>query len=396
MRNLFDGVRVVDFTNNVAGPFPTALLGDFGAEVIKIERPKTGDNSRFYSPLIDGVGLPFMWNSRSKKSLVLDMGDAEGVAIAKKLIVTADMVVESFKPGTMEKFGLGYDAIRKINPRIIMCSISAFGQTGPYSSKPGYDAIAQSYSGIMDMTGDAGGMPTRIGFAIADYTAGAFAFGGMSAALYHRERTGEGQHVDISLVDCMASFNGQIESAGLGHKPTRSGNHHGTLSPFGIYEGNGGTITICAPDQGPWSALCAVMGKKEMATDPMFNNNAARVKNSALVIQTIEQWLKSFPNIDEPAALMEKAGVPCAKILSTADMLTDENLIARGMITELETPDGVAVKTIKARNNPYKFSAVKAVMKKAPALGQHEDEILKSIGYGDTEIVALKAKWSVK
>lgn len=396
MKNIFDGVRVVDFTNAVAGPFPTALMADFGAEVIKIERPKTGDNSRFYSPVIEGVGLPFMWNSRGKKSLVLDMGDPEGVEIAKKLIATADLVVESFKPGTMEKFGLGYEQLKAINPKIILCSISAFGQTGPNSAKPGYDAIAQACSGIMDMTGDPDGPPTRIGFAIADYVAGTFGFGGIVTALYYRERTGKGQHVDISLVDCMASYNGQIEAAATGGKPTRAGAHHGTLSPFGIYEGNGGSVTICAPDQGPWTALCSAMGKKEMATDPSFANNAARVKNRTLVIETIEKWLKSFPNIDEPVKLMDKAGVPCAKILSTADMLTDENLIARGMITEIETPTGVSQRKIKARGNPFKFSSVKAVMKPAPALGEHEDEVLKSVGYDDATVARLKGKWSVK
>ncbi|HWR05745.1 CaiB/BaiF CoA-transferase family protein [Sporomusa sp.] len=395
MGNIFDGLRVVDFTNNIAGPFPTAILADFGAEIIKIERPKNGDSSRSYLPILDGVGLPFIWGNRGKKSLVLDMRDPEGVEIAKKLITTADLVVESFKPGTMEKFGLGFEALQKINPTIILCSISAFGQTGPYSNKPGYDTIAQSYSGIMDMTGDADGSPTRIGFAIADYNAGIFGYAGIVSALYHRERTGVGQHVDISLLDCITAFNGQIESAGLGNKPTRSGNHHGSLGPFGVYQGNGGTVTICAPETGPWTTLCGVMGKPELATDPLFANNTARVKNLALLVGIIESWLKSFPSVDEPVSLMDKAGVPCAKILSTADMLNDEQLKARGMITDLETPDGVSVGTVIARGNPLKFSAVKAVLKKAPALGQHEAEILQSIGYDEAAIAQLKSKWSV-
>ncbi len=395
MGNIFDGLRVVDFTNNVAGPFPTAILADFGAEIIKIERPKTGDSSRSYLPILDGVGLPFIWGNRGKKSLVLDMRDPEGVAIAKQLIATADLVVESFKPGTMEKFGLGFAALQTLKPGIILCSISAFGQTGPYSSKPGYDTIAQSYSGIMDMTGDADRPPARIGFAIADYNAGIFGYAGIVSALYHRERTGVGQHIDISLVDCMTTFNGQIESAGLGNKPTRSGNHHGSLAPFGVYQGQGGTVTICAPETGPWTTLCGVMGKPAMATDPLFANNAARIRNLTLLVGAIEGWLQSFPDIDEPVRLMDKAGVPCAKILSTADMLHDEQLKARGMITELETPDGVSKRTVIARGNPFKFSAVQAVMKKAPALGQHEAEILASIGYDEAAIARLKGKWGL-
>ena len=229
MKNLFDGLRVVDFTSNAAGPVSTTYLADFGAEIIKVEKPVAGDDTRHFPPDLHGTGLVFFWLNRGKKSLVLDMADPEGKEIALKLIAEADIVVESFKPGTMEKFGLGYEDLRKVNPAIIMCSVSAFGQTGPYSHKPGYDVVAQALSGIMDLTGDPSGSPTRSGVVLADYTTGIYAYSAIVSALYHRERTGIGQHVDISLLDCMTSFNSYLDVAAIGGKPTRTGNHHPLL-----------------------------------------------------------------------------------------------------------------------------------------------------------------------
>jgi crotonobetainyl-CoA:carnitine CoA-transferase CaiB-like acyl-CoA transferase len=395
MQRIFDGLRIVDFTTNVAGPFTTAFLADFGAEVIKIEKPKLGDDSRFFSPQIDGVGIPFCWNNRGKKSLVLDMADSEAIEIAFKLISTADIVIESFKPGTMRKFGLDYEALKQINPKIIFCSVSGFGQNGPYSSKPGYDMIAQALSGAMDMTGDPSGPPMRMGLAIADYNAGIHALAGISAALYYRERTGQGQLIDISLLDCMVGVNGLIEIAGIGKKPTRSGNHHGSLAPFGVYEGANGSLIICAPAQGPWKSLCRLMGRPEMFEDPQYANTGARAKNIIPLIAAIEGWLKSFPNVDEPWRLMDEAGIPSAKVNTTNQALDNPQLIAREMIIELATPDGVSQESIKARGNPLKFSADKATPSKAPALGQHEAEILSSIGYDDAAISRVKEKWGI-
>lgn len=393
MQNLFDGLRVVDFTNNAAGPSATALLADFGAEVIKIERPVSGDDSRVFAPQVDGVGVTYCWMNRGKKSIVLDMEDPEAQTIARKLIATADLVVESFKPGTMKNFGLDYEAIKEINSRIIFCSVSAFGQTGPDSSKPGYDGIAQALSGVMDLTGEPDGPPTRVGVMLADYGAGVFAFSAMSAALYHRERTGKGQHIDIALLDCLVSMNGSVEPAGLGRKPTRSGNHSPVLTPFGIFQGNGEAVIICAPAQKPWQSLCEVMGRKDMIDDPLFLNNATRAGNQVLLVAAIDKWLQTFDNVDEPLALLDKAGVPCAKVNSTADLLENRQLQAREMITDLEMPDGISVKSIKARGNPLKFSEAKAVLRKAPTLGQHQGEVLASLGYDVAIIAAMKEKW---
>lgn len=395
MKNLFEGLRVVDFTNVAAGPTSTALLADFGAEVIKIERPGTGDDCRTFAPHLDGVGLPFCWINRGKKSIVLNMEEPEALTIARELIATADLVVESFKPGTMKNFGLHYEAVREINPRIIYCSISAYGQTGPYSGKPGYDTIAQALSGVMDLTGEPDGPPTRVGVMLADYGAGVYAYGAMASALYYRQRTGKGQHIDIALLDCLVSMNGNVDVAGLGMQPTRTGNHSTALAPFGLFQGNGEAVIICAPAQKLWIALCALMGRKEMIEDPLFSNSGARAKNLAPVVAAIEEWLQTFADIDEPLGLMDRAGIPCAKVNSATDVLHNEQLQMRGMITEIETPEGVSPPRVTTRGNPMKFSAAEAVLKRAPALGQHQDEVLKSIGCDEALIAELKNRWNL-
>ena len=393
MKNIFEGLRVIDFTSYAAGPVSTAFLADFGAEILKIEKTGVGDDTRALPPDLDGVGIPFFWLNRGKKSLVLDMTDPEGREIALKLIATADIVVESFKAGTMERFGLGYRSLKKINPTLIMCSVSAFGQTGPYSSKPGYDIVAQALSGVMDLTGEADGSPTRSGIVLADYIAGVYAYAAIVSALYHRKCTGIGQHVDIALFDCMVSFNGFVETAGTGRKPTRSGNHHSMMCPFGLFNGSNGSIIIGAPNPKLWALLCDVMGKGEMTKAPLFATGTDRLKNLDKLIVMVETWLKTFSNIDEPLALIDKAGIPCAKVNTTAEVLEDEQLKARRMISDLEMPDGLPTRKIRARGNPFKFSEVKAVLKKPPLLGQHQDEILKSVGYDETEIAELKSKW---
>ncbi|WP_371374218.1 CaiB/BaiF CoA transferase family protein [Sporomusa aerivorans] len=393
--NTFEGLKVVDFTTNAAGPFATAMLADFGAEVIKIEKPQAGDDMRSFPPAVDGTGVAFFWFNRGKKSIVLDMEDPKGQEVAKKLIAAADIVVESFKPGTMEKFGLGYKDVKEIKPSVIMCSVSAFGQTGPYRHKPGYDIVAQALSGAMDLTGEPDGPPTRSGLVLADYVTGIHAYGAIITALYHRQRTGSGQHIDISLLDCMVSLNGLIEPAGLGRKPTRTGNHHSLLAPFGLFQGTGGSVIIGAPNQKFWKSLCKVMGNEALADDPLCRTGADRIKNLKKLIFEIENWLKKFPNVDEPLALIDQAGIPCAKVNTTNDLLEDIQLQARDMIRELELPDGMSIPKIKARGNPFKFSEATAVMKKPPALGQHLEEVLDGLGYGKAEIAELKTQWNL-
>jgi len=392
MENIFEGLRVVDFTMNTAGPYATVFLADFGAEVIKIEKPKLGDDQRNYSPQLDGTAVGFFWGNRGKKSIVLDMNDPEGIEIAKKLISTADIVVESFKPGTMAKFGLGYEDAKKINPKVIYCSVSAYGQTGPMRSKPGYDMIAQALSGVMDLTGEADGPPTRIGIVVADVSAGAHAFGAIASALYFRERTGKGQHIDIALLDSIVAYNAYVEHTAAGNFVRRSGNNPKTLAPFGVFEGKDSYAVICAPNVKLWTALCKVMDREDLVTDPEFNTVPARIKNLPKMIKVIEDWLKTFDDINIPLDKMDKEGVPCSKINTTLDLFTNEQLLAREMIVENATQKGTP---LKMKGNPLKFSEVKANLQRPPALGQHQDEVLKGIGYSDEAIVALKTKWSI-
>lgn len=390
MSNLFEGLRVVDFTMNTAGPYATAMLADFGADVIKIEKPKLGDDQRTYSPQMDGTAITFFWLNRGKKSIVLDMGDPAGVEIAKQLIAQADVVAESFKPGTMAKFGLGYEDVKKINPRVIYCSVSAYGQSGPMRGKPGYDVIAQALSGVMDLTGEPGGPPTRIGIHVADVSAGNHAFGAIASALYYRERTGQGQHVDVALLDSIVAYNSFVENNAAGHIVRRTGNNPPTLAPFGIFRGKQDYVIICAPNPKLWAGLCRAMGREELATDPQFSTVVARVKNYPRMIELIENWLKTFDDIDVPVARLDKEGVPCAKINETRDLLANEQLLARDMIVDFATPAGTAM---KVKGNPLKFSAVKADIKLPPALGQHQDEVLGKLGYSDAAIAELKERW---
>jgi len=392
MENIFEGLRVVDFTMNTAGPNATVMLADFGAEVIKVEKPKLGDDQRNYSPQIDGTAVGFFWGNRGKKSIVLDMGDPEGVEIAKKLIETADIVAESFKPGTMAKFGLGYEDVKKINPQIIYCSVSAYGQTGPMSKKPGYDMIAQALSGAMDLTGEIDGPPTRIGLVLADCAAGTHAFAAIASALYYRERTGKGQHIDVALLDSIVAYNAYVEHWAAGNKVRRSGNNPKTLAPFGVFKGKNDFAIICAPNVRLWEKLCKVMGREDLVTDPKFNTVPARIKNLSEMVELIETWLQTFDDINIPVNMMDKEGIPTCKINTTGDLFTNEQLLAREMIVENTTPKGT---TLKMKGNPLKFSEAKAKFHRPPALGEHQDEILKSMGYNDEAIAQIKTKWSI-
>lgn len=249
MKNLFDGIKVIDFSTNAAGPVASALLADFGAEVIKIERPGVGDDTRGFPPFVDNkVGISFLYLNRGKKSIAVDTTTPEGISIIKQLIDSADIVLENYRPGTMKKLGLDYETLKQSNPKLIMCSISGYGQTGPDWFKPGYDLIAQAVSGVMDLTGFAGGPPIRSGIVVADYATGYNAYGAITTALYYRERTQQGQLLDISLVDCLTSMNSHVDLVSLGKHSSRQGNHHSMLCPFGVFPGQNGAVVICAPN----------------------------------------------------------------------------------------------------------------------------------------------------
>ncbi|GHT78082.1 CoA transferase [Actinomycetota bacterium] len=397
MSNIYDGVRIIDFTSNAAGPFCTAIFADYGAEVIKIEAMKVGDGCRYFPPVFEGTSLPFMWWNRGKKSIIVDLKDPDGAEFIKKLVKTADVVFEASKPGDMAKFGLDYESIKAVKEDIIYCSISLNGQTGPKSSYPGYDSIAQARCGSIDLTGEADQPPVLPGLTVADLTTAVFAYGAITSALFHHERTGVGQAIDLSLVECLGSFNSNIARQAMGIETTRIGNQAKSMAPFGIYNGNGGSVVICAPAATPWKNLCAAVGKPEAAEEDWAKDNIARVKNRDKITAFVEDWLKSFDNIDEPAAILEKAGVPSTKILSTEDMLTDEQLLARGYIKEFYPPANVtSIKSFTGTRSPLRFSVTQPEDKVSPMLGEHLHEVLTEVGYSDDEVKRLEDKWLAK
>jgi crotonobetainyl-CoA:carnitine CoA-transferase CaiB-like acyl-CoA transferase len=392
MANIFDGVMVVDLTNNLAGPNTTSLLTDFGAEVIKVEKPG-GDDNRKWPPFFEGTSITSVWLNRGKKSIVLDLTQPDGVAVLKDLIRKADVVVESFRPGVMKKLGIGYDDIVKIKPDVVMCSVSGFGQTGPRSQKPGYDLIAQALSGFASVNGLKGGPPIKAATAIGDWTGSYNAFGAISAALYHRAKTGEGQYIDIALVDCLYSANEYCEPA-FNDFPVakRIGNHQAYLCPYGIFEGKDGDVVIATANDKLWQIFCKVLKKEEFITHPDYATNGNRVKNQEKLIPIIESWLKEYASVDEVVALLDGNGIPCCKVNAPADLLHDEHLLARGMVVDLEVP-AISTGKIKSRGVAIKFSKTPGKIKATPALGQHTEVVLSgTMGYDDKKIAELKAK----
>jgi len=397
-KNIYDGIKVIDVTNNFAGPMAGALLADYGAEVIHVEKPILGDDNRFFAPMVDGVSASHMTSNRGKKSVVLNLLDPRGTEIFKKMVADADILIESYRPGVMAEMGLDYETIKAINPKIVYCSISAYGQVGPYSRRPGYDVIAQAVSGAMYMTGDPDGPPTKIGSAIGDWVGALAAFGMIGTAMYHREATGIGQYIDISLARLLMWMFARFDFMFTGKTETRTGNHHATLAPYGIFSGNnGGSIIIGALNQNLWTKLCNVIGRPELAEDPKFVNNAMRCENLPEMISIIEGWLKQLPDVKEAEKILMEAGVPCAKIYSCEDIFADPHFNEAGWITKIPAQDGVT--TIDGRyfpTDPFDFSEAKPVYTKAPKLGQHNHEVLEALGYSADEIDAMQAEWATR
>lgn len=377
MDKIFSGIVVLDLSNNVAGPLAASMLADYGAEVIKVEKPQTGDDMRAWGPFLDGESFLFMWHNRGKKSIVLDMKEKEDLKILKKLIQKADVLIESYKPGVMAKFDLDFEKVKDLNPALIMCSVSAFGQTGPYKSLPGYDLIAQAMSGIVSLTGNDNGPPMRVGVSIADYVTGFNAFAGISAGLFHKARTGQGQYIDVSLLECMQTCDEFAEIAyNTNQQQKRLGNHHGLLAPYGIFNGRNGNIVIAALNPKLWGNLTKLMGRPELADKPGFQSATDRCANLNEVISAIEAWLGKFADIGKAEELLAKNDIPCARIRSVKELANDPHLLFRNTVTEIETP-GAAGKTIKARGVHLKFSKTPGSMGAPPKLDEHRDEILK-------------------
>lgn len=392
---IFDGVTVLDFTSNFAGPGCTSMLADLGAEVIKIERPGSGDDTRAIAPLMDGLSLQYMWLNRGKKSVVLSLKSPEAQELIKTMVRQADIVIESYKPGQMKKYGLDYDSLRKENESIIYCSVSAYGQEGAYAKNPGFDLMAQAMSGLIDLAGDPDGPPTKMGTPIGDFVTAFNAFGAVSAALYHRLRTGEGQYIDVSLTGGLLSCNSIIDiSATLDTHPTRTGHHDLAVAPYGLFRGNGNEyVAIVASTHNMWPKMCRLMDRMEWTQDPEFNISSRRITHLDEVVAAVEKFLRGFDNLDDAIAVMRAEGIACNKVMNTYEVARDPVLWETGYIQEIPTPKSIG-KNFKGRGPWIKFSKTPAQFKASPDLGADNYEVLQRYGWSREKIDALQQQWA--
>ncbi len=388
------GVKVLDFTQYLAGPTATRLMAELGAEVMKVEQANQGDPSRGIPFLKDGRSIYFIQQNRGKKSICIDFKNPEAVELIRALIPHVDVVIENYGPGVLERRGLDYNAIKQINPGVIMCSISAYGRQGPLSHLTGYDYIAQAFSGIMHMTGDPDGPPRYVGVAIADGIAGVNAFAALGYALLHRDRTGQGQYIDISMVDAlyhMQSVEVQLFAASDGkYIPLRSGLHHRLNCPSGVFKGPEGHMVILALNR-QWPNMARALGKPELIDDPRFSSAGRRGKNREELIPMIEAWLQSFPTDEAALKALADQRVPSGPVMSIEETLSHPYFAARKMV---RTVSDRILGEVTIPGFPFKFSAYPDTLDlEAPFLGEHNDEILSHyLGRSPDSIAQLHAQ----
>jgi len=395
-------LRVLDLSRVLAGPWASQLLGDLGADVIKVEKPGDGDDTRGWGPpwLADASGAPtadaayFLCTNRNKRSLTVDITRPEGQAIVRELAARADVVVENFKVGGLKGYGLDYASLSAINPGLVYCSITGFGQDGPYAARAGYDFLIQGMGGLMSVTGRADGEegagPQKVGVALTDILTGLYAGNAILAALAHRERTGQGQHIDLALLDvqvaCLA--NQAMNYLVSGKAPRRMGNGHPNIVPYQDFPTADGDMILAIGNDGQFARFCEIAGRAEWSADERFATNAARVKNrgallpllrQATVMKTTAEWI----------ALLENAAVPCGPINDLAGVFADPQVIHRGLHLDMPHAAGASAPQVA---NPIHFSATPIAYRHAPPLlGQDTDDVLRELGRSEASIAALRA-----
>src|SRR5438552_7970222 len=387
-----DGVRVIDLSRVIAGPWCGALLADMGADVVKVEGVADADESHTWPPHKDGESAAYLLFNRNKRGMTLDLKSSDGVEIVKKLVAGADVLIENFRTGTMESFGLGYDVLAAINPRLVYCSVSAFGRTGPRKDSPGYEALMQAFSGIMSITGEPGGQPVRAGVSFLDLTTGILCALGVSNAIIQRQRTGLGQRVDGSLLETAVSLLAFHAEGYLltGAVPKALGSGHPSLSPYRNFRcGDGQWIFIAAANDRFWGRLARALGLPELADDPRFVRNIDRVKHRTELEAILDKTIAGQSR--EPLLkALEAAGVPATPVNTVNQVMEDPQTSARGMIDRVTHP---VLGEIPVVSTPVKFSKMKVgVRMAAPVRGQHTDAVLAALGYGPEEIAALRAR----
>jgi crotonobetainyl-CoA:carnitine CoA-transferase CaiB-like acyl-CoA transferase len=383
-------MRVLDLTRVLAGPFCAMILGDMGAEVIKIEEPGKGDDTRSWPPFLGGEATYFLSVNRNKQSLTLNLKAPEGRQLLKRLVKKSDVVLENFRTGTMERLGLGYATLKKVNPKLVYCAISGFGESGPEAARAGYDLIVQAESGLMDITGFEDGPPVKVGTSIADLVAGMSAAHGITLALLARTRTKKGQKVEISMLDAMAAL--LTYQAGIyfgtGAKPSRRGNKHPSIVPYEVFKAADAYLTLGVANNSLWERCCAALERPDLVKDPRYAREADRVQNRETLVpllndvlggRTADEWLKRF----------EAVGVPAGRIRTVAEVCESEHLKARGMIVTLPHPKAGKLRVLGV---PVRLHATPGKAATAPPLlGQHTERVLRTVlGVGKGEVARLR------
>lgn len=387
-----EGVKVLDLTQAYSGPFCTMHLADHGAEVIKIERPGMGDQSRTWGPIVDGYSAYYAFLNRNKKGITLDLRSEQGREIFLKLVEQADVVCENYKVGTMEKLGVGYDVLKQRNPRLIYASISGFGLQGPLAKLPAYDIVAQAMSGLMSITGFPENPPTKVGPSVGDNYTGTYLALGVCMALFHRERTGEGQRLDIAMVDTLFSIleNAVVEYTVAGNVPHRSGNSDPGIAPFDSFMAKDGMIVMGVGTNVMWAKLCDLMQRPDLVEDPRFVTNDDRCKNYLPDLKKIVEDYTTTLTGKELETLMNQAGIPFGFIHTVPEAANHPQLQHREMLVEVEDP---ALGKIKIPGIPIKMHGTPgSINHSAPTLGQHNEEIIGSLGWTKEAIDELAAQ----
>jgi crotonobetainyl-CoA:carnitine CoA-transferase CaiB-like acyl-CoA transferase len=374
------GMKVIDFSRVLAGPLCTMLLGDMGAEVLKIEDPAHGDDTRAWAPFVGGWSTYYLTVNRNKKSVAVDLKSADGIALLEDLIADADVLVENFRPGTLERLGFGPDRARAINERLIYCSISGYGASGPRSDLPGYDMVIQGESALMDVTGFPETGPTKVGVAITDCLAALYAVQGILLAHISRAQTGKGQFLDISLLDAAVSVLGLPVgiAAATGKSPGRLGNEHPSLAPYEPFPAADGQVIVAVANPRLWSRFCAALGADGLEHDPRFATNTDRLRNRPLLNQHIRDLFKD-QTVESLIDRLGKAGVPCGRVRTIDQLLQDPQLAARQMLLDLAAGES----SVKVPGNPIKLSGVPTLASAPPpALGEHTEEVRRTTRRG--------------
>jgi len=394
---LLGGIRVIDLSRIVAGPLATQILSDYGAEVIKVEHPRGGDDSRHWAPprAPDGQASYFFAVNRGKQSITIDLKHARGRALVVDLVRGGDVLVENFKPGTMDDLGLGYEVLRAVNRRLVYCSISGFGQTGPYRERAGYDAIMQGFTGLMAITGEPDGAPVKTGVALVDVITALYAHGAILAALHHRARTGEGQYLELSLMECgiAALINAATAYLVGGEVQGRWGSAHPSLVPYQAFRARDGYLMVGAGNERLWRTFCDVLGDGEMARDARFDSNAKRVAARGELVERIEASLAARSR-DEWVQAFSAAGLPAGPINDIAQVFADPQVRHRAMAVEVDHPTAGRV---RLPGMPVKFATTPARGQgPPPLLGEHTDQVLRCVlGLTAAAIAELRASGAV-